>query len=294
MDLTALFEAPITNWTIDSDFDQNEAEMISKFTGYEMDGKHFSDVDKRAIRDPGVMQAVNKAFGRTSVKFSLYFWQSTTPNYDPTSFIGHVDDAWIVRKLGEKAATAIKAQQTSDAITIVLTNNLSDEHKITLKSPWAVAHRIAHALMGGKLGSDAGWEVMAMFKRFIRTLVSQAYGTQWPDESTEYGRIFANDYEEIYGKLIGHQLGTMASARKGALVSQYEWFYETFVQYIITGKVTLNPLREVFDELDPDSKLVADPRKRARIQQIWSNFPSKIEKAFDLMLESAKGEVFVC
>lgn len=294
MHLSDLFEAPIASWAVDADFDENEAEMISKFNGYSNETKHFSDTDKRAIRDPGIVQAVNRAFGRTPVKFALYFWQSTRPDYDPTSFIGHVEEPWMRKQLGDKATASILAQAAPDTVTIVLTNNLSDEHKITLKSPWAVAHRIAHALIGGKVAGDAGWDVIDRFRRFIRAIVSQAYGTPWPDEETGFGLIMAKEYEEIYGKMIGHQLGTMASARKGALVSQYEWFYETFVQYIINGKVTLNPLREIFDDLDPDSKLVSDPRKNHRVQQIWSKFPRKIEEAFDEMLVEAKGKIFVC
>jgi len=289
MDLMTLFEAPITHWTVDPDFDRNEAEMISDLPDHRDDLRHYGVADKAAIRDKSVMVAAQRAFGRSPVKFSLYFWQSVEPNYDRFAFRGKVDDDWMQHRLGEQTAHAIRSQTGPDTIGIVMTNNLSDEHKISLKSPWMIAHRIAHALFGERRNQD-GWVIVHMFERFLRKLLTVGYGLNWPDEDTGFGRMIAQEYSECYGKLMGHTIGTMGSARKGALVSNWEWFYETFAQYLITGKVTLNPLPEHFDE---DLDLTSDPRKRYKVQRAWEQFPDKIAEAFDAMLKKSAGSVFV-
>lgn len=237
MRIRDIYEAPIGDWTIDSDFDANEREMVSKFTGYEREGKHWSDVDKRALRDPSVVQKVRSAFMKTPSTFDLYFWQSTDPKYDRTLEKGTRDHKWIVDKLGPKAGSAIQAK--SGVITVVMTNNLSDDRKVSMRSPWMVAHRIAHALIGGGAKTGAGWEANNEFESFAARLCKLAYGVPWPTKyASQFDTIMYGEHIEAYMPVLGHMLGTMKSARSGHLVQASEWEHETFVQYLSAGNLT--------------------------------------------------------
>lgn len=289
MRIRDIFEAPIGDWTIDPDFDANEREMVSKFSGYEREQPHWSDVDKRAIRDPAVVQKVRAAFLKTPHTFDLYFWQSTDPNYDHTLEKGIVEPEWIERVLGSKTAAAVKPKP--GVITVVMTNNLSDDRKVSMRSPWMVAHRIAHAVSGTGKKTIAGFEVSNDFSQFARQLCRIAYGVPWPDQNkSEFDRIMHFEYAEAYMTILGHMLGTMKSARSGHLVQSSEWKHETFSQYLLTGKVSFRPLAE---RLDSYYVLTTDPAKLARAEKLIASFLKKITKRFDKLLTEAADHVWV-
>lgn len=285
-----LSEAPIGDWTIDPSFDDNEREMISKFSGYEQEAKHWSDADKIALRDPAIVKKVQSAFLKTPVQFNLYFWQSTSPDYDLTLEKGLTDPEWVKAKLGQNAYDYVMRSTSTDAITVIMTNNLSDEHKISFASPWMVAHRLAHSLMGAGDKTDEGWRVGRIFEQFVYDVLREGYDLEWPDPDGRWGDVFYREHMDIYMKMMGHYLGTMRSARKGRLVQPGEWKHETFAQYLIKGKVTLNPLPDNFDE---GMDLTQDPAKRKEALRLWANFPSRLERVFHRTLESAKGKIWV-
>jgi hypothetical protein len=283
-------EAPIRSWTVDDDLDGNEAEMMSRFHGYNREMRHFSQKEKRIIRDEQYVQHIRNVFVRCPVDLSFYFWQSKNPNYDLTAFHGAVDQQWLVKRLGEKAAANIAAQASSDIVTIVMTNNLSDENKISLGSPWIIAHRMAHGLFGDRPSGEESWRIREAFNHFLKKIIRVAYSIQWPDENTSFGNIMADDYREIYGKLLGHTLGTMKSAREGKLTSYNEWWFETFSQFIITGRVTFKALPDRFDD---GMTMTKDPRAKNQILRAWAKFPSMIERSFVRLLEESRGKTFV-
>lgn len=282
-------EAGLTNWTVDPDLDSNENEMLSRFTGYDREMRHFSTKEKRAIRDPGYVKRVTATFQRCPVPFSLYFWQSRNPNYDLTAFKGLVNDDWLIKYFGETTTKAIHQQTSHNAITVVLTNNLSDENKVSLTSPWIVAHRIAHAMVGDS-HTDEAIRIQQLMKNFLKQVLISGYDLEWPDEESHHGYIFAKDYHEIYGQIMGTLLGTMKSARTNRITSVYEWWYETVTQYIVKGQVTLNPLP---DRLDDDLMLTRDVRKRKIALKMWAMLPDRLEKAIIHLLEQGRGKVFV-
>lgn len=283
-------ETPIDDWSVDPDFDQNEKEMIGKFTGYEQERKHWPDADKAGIRDETVIKRVKDAFSKTPTHFNLYFWQSDNPNYDRTLQKGLRDAAWVQEKLGAKAAEYVAQTASPNNVTIIMTNNLSDESWISIRSPWMMAHRISHVLMDGSKRIDASYAASHEFDQFLYDVLRVGYGLKWPDQETRYGYVMYQEWEEIYMKLMGTHLGTMASARNKKLVQASEWKHETFAQYLLTGKITLNPLPQVFDE---GLELTTDPRKLYRVNRMWQVFPKRLMRAFDELLEEAKGKIWV-
>ena len=289
MKLLDIMESGIAHWTVDPDLDQNEQEMMSKFMGYDREMRHYTQKEKRTIRDDSFVKKVSNSFSKCPVPFSLYFWHTQEPDYDKTAFKGIVDDQWLAERLGRNAYENIKAQTSSNAITIVLTNNLSDENKVSLTSPWIVAHRIAHAMVGDSDTNEA-YRIRNLMKNFLRQILTVGYGCEWPDENSQHGRIFSNDYHEIYGKLMGTMLGTMASARNAKITSVYEWWYETVTQFIVKGKITFNALPDHFDD---DLDLTDDPNKRQMAIKMWGQLPTRLERAITHLLEQGRGKVFV-
>lgn len=284
-----IFEAPIENWTIDPEFDANEKEMISKFTGYERDIKHWSDIDKAAIKSPAVVKRIRTAFLKTTHVFDLYFWQSNIPNYDKTLEKGKRSSEWIAKTLGPVAAKSINPRP--GVITVVMTNNLSDDHKISMMSPWMVAHRIAHSIIGGGRKEGSGWVALELFDELARRICKVAYGVPWPDQHrSSLDMIMHEEHLDDYLPILGHMLGTMKSARDGHLVRGAEWKYETLVQYMLTGRIAFRPLQPA---LDSYYKLTTDPKKLALAEKIQATFLKKIKKAFDDVLTDAAGSIWV-
>lgn len=285
---------PIRNWNVDPDLRDNEDQMISKFSGtYRQERKHWSDSDKRAITHEPTIQRVKSAFLKVPTTFDMYFWQSTNPNYDPTMNIGPVKEEWIKDMMGEKVWGRIAANHTPDVITVIFTNNLSDIDKINLRSPWMIAHRLGHCFLTAKSHEhEAIFDAAHYFENFVEKITSYAYGTIWPSKRdySYFGTMQRDEWQEIYQKILGPHLGTMASARNNRLATPYEWYVETFTQWMIKGKITL---KELPPEIHPDEKLTTDEKKLAHAQKAWANFPRLMGSKFNKILNSAKGEIWV-
>jgi hypothetical protein len=285
----SITEAPIGDWKVDPDIHSNEKEMISKFHGYENERKHWSDVDKKAMRDPGVIRRVKKGFEKTPFKFNLYFYQSTDPNYDKLMQQGVRDLNWIERNMGETAAQEIAKSTHPDTITVVMTNNLADDNQISIGSPWIVAHRIGHTLISGQERLGSSYQAEHVFNQFVKD-ASRAYGQNWPNPDTHYGYVITKENVDIYLKEFGNAIGTMRSAREGKIERGYEWIIETFTQYLITGKVTI---RQPPADLGVGMDYPTDPKKVERLQRIWAAFPGKCERAFARLLKDARGKIWI-
>ena len=270
-----LTEMPIVGWNYAPDMDEREAEMKSKFRGYSQEQLHYSPADKRAIANP---QKIMKAFSRVPYRFNIYFWQMSNPDYDPYLQKGESSLEWLAEHRID-----FSPFYQSDSINIVITNNLSDEHKFSFTSPWIFAHRVGHALSG------KSFDLSLIFEQFCERILPLAYDGYWPSEDG-YGYYMRKEYKEIYTLVFGHHLGTMSSAKNGNLVNGSEWAMETFAQYLITGGVRLNPLP---DQISDDEKLTHDPRKLVKIDHLMKEFPKTIMRKFDRILNRSVGKIFV-
>lgn len=279
-----LSESPIGDWQVDPDFDANRSSMLGKRPEVRQDLEHWQDSDINAIRSHANVSRVKNVFSKCPFTFNLYFVHSEQVDYDSFMQAGHVDLPWVAKIFGPQIAGRIEAWSSPTAINVIMTNNMSDEDKLSLRSPWMVAHRMAHAIMGGH-----NTEPVQKFEGFIQDITRIGYSIEWPNEDSHHGRSFAEEYKSTYGKILGYSLGTMNSARRGRLVTVHEWYYETFAQYLITGKVTLKPLPERFDVFG----LTKDPKARYKVQKIWARFPEMIEKTFERSLNDAKGGLWV-
>lgn len=278
------------SWLIDPSFHENEAIMTSRLTSYVNDTPHWTSLDKTAIFDPASPVGAAHAFRHCPVPLNLYFYHSPKPNYDPFMQYGLCDRKNLARLLGKSSAhNVIDTAYHPDALTVVMTNNLSDERYISIRSNWIIAHRMAHAILGGKR-TNAGSNASNAFHDILRRLLFHGYGIKWPNELERLGRMIANDYRDIYGRIMGNHLGTMNSARSGNLVQGSEWMFETFAQWLITGKVAFNALPE---HLDSYYTLTSRPRHLQKAQAILARAPHQLDRAFRRTMLEARGQIFI-
>lgn len=276
------------NWQIDPNLEDNAEEMRKRFTGYSSERDHYPHNEMRLFRDPAYMETTSRVFSRIGIPINLYVWQSRDPDYDKTSFHQRVNTKWLHDRMGD-AADKIIQMTTPDAITVILTNNMSDDNWMSIRSPWMLAHRISHAIFDNhrveRKTDDVTYRLGYVVRDFVYRIMTLAYGVSW---HSDY-RI-GKEYTEAYGKILGHAISTMRSARKGNINNVYEWVHELFSQKVITGKITLNPLPDILDEL-PISQ---DPEIRRKVLKLWATFPQRCEEVITKALETSRGEIFVC
>lgn len=282
-----LNESPISGWDIDPDMDNNAEIMRSKFTGYENERDHWSDLDIAAIKNDEFQEKIKYGFGNVSQNINIFFWQSTDPDYDDFLQQGIVDFDWISKKMDDRIIDRIKKSDWKNSITIIMTNNLSDERFIPINGSWIVAHRIAHAMVGGDSNRKHGEvfsRVYYQFGSFTNAIMKYGYDYQWKSNPLVY-----QEEMEILKREVGHALGTMKSARTGKLVQSSEWIYETFAQYLIQGKVRFNSLP---DELGGIER-TKDPRKWEIAKRLSAKFPIRLENWYAQLMDASVGKIFV-
>jgi len=280
-----LNEAPLGDFQVDPDLEQNLATQRRKWHGYEREKQHFSDRDVKAIRDPEVIRKIATKFARIPQNLNLYFWANPDPDYDWHTQKGEVRLDWISERMGPDVAQRIsRLNNARNRINIIHTGNLRDEAYVPMRSPWMMAHRTAHVLTQGYEPNIHG-----MFDKFVESLTRRAYGVEWPKVSGWNREIFRRDYFRAYGKLLGHMLGRMNSARKGKLVQYAEWVYERFTQYLMTGRVRLN--RQLPRRLDRDHTL--RPGAEQFTTKLIARFEHQLEQAFEKVLNQSVGKYYV-
>jgi len=133
---------------------------------------------------------------------------------------------------------------------------------------------------GGTAGMDISHKITNLFDNFIHSVMTKYYGVEWDVE--DY--YLSQEYMEVYGKELGFMLGTMKSAKNKKLVNYYEWMYETFVQYLLTGNIKFNHLTD----MRSDQKII-----RSGSNKTLEKFRSRLIFSFDELLKQSVGKIFV-
>ena len=264
---------------------------MSQWTGYSQEQKHWSDVDKKAMVSPTVIKRVTNAFSKIPYDINIYFYQSDNPNYDRTATKGRVDMDWMTSTLGATVTERIVKSSSESAINFVITNNLSDEMPISIASPWMVAHRFSHAILGGDdIDSPARW-VETQYENFIYELLEIAYNHPRPKPTGNWqlDDSMRHEYRDAYGKLFGEMLGTMKSAREGHVRNFYEWIHESFSQWLMTGKLTMNLTLTAL----PYEVLSDDPQKHILAKKVIAKFYRRMGDRFEKVMVEARGGYWV-
>jgi hypothetical protein len=273
-------EAPLTDY-VPVDFDKKG---------------QFKPVDKRLITHPTTISKAEKVFARIPYDVRLFFVNK--PGIRNERETGAQSPDKIREIMGQDADQVLAGSE--DAITILYIGNYGVDK--VMMTPWIMAHRFGHAITatnrssygGTNVPNDAWGEAEQHFFRSINEILSEAYGIR---RATDTGlRQSAVDWNVAreYNALF-NAIGTQRSSRENRINRPYEFLYELFAQYLVTGSVKLNPL----------------PRRIGYGRKAWGRtvnylilnreYPSNntqrlandMEILFDSVINSQVGKIFV-
>lgn len=291
-------EAPINRMQVDPDFNANNLIQQQTWTGpKEKFRPDYRPVDVKALNDPGVLKKIETRFLKVPQKINLYFWTSREhPNAEGSGqkgnlLLGVVRPKFLSQYIDPAAAQRVlRMPDREQAITVVIANNLAaDVGFVSLRSPWMVAHRIAHVL----LMTTAGARVQRMFKEFLeRTL--EAYhvgGEARPEAIVEIRKPWATNR---FVAVLAHAMGTTRAARDGNLNNPGEFLVESVVQHMLLGKARFNT--NIPTELPYRDNPEDDALYEGRTQELRRSvavFEKIANAAMAEMLNEAVGKILV-
>jgi len=200
----------------------------------------FNDKRDRALlQSPKAVEKIKKSFSDVEVDINMYFVNSPGAGGNAEGgrikSLDELDDKFkpeIVKELKEKLKTALD----DDALNIIYVGNRG--FKKIFMTGWIMAHRIGHAFQADR-NNHWDHEINPLLHQLF-SVVDEAYGLKlkrsaiYDDNSKELTKFF-------------QQIGTMKSARDKNLNGRpYEFVYEMFTQWLLTGSVKFNKLPERF------------------------------------------------
>ena len=262
----------------------------------------FKNVDRALLRSPKGVAKIKDYFERTPFIFDVYLVNTSRANNPKYRGIGAVPPEYLARM----GLTGQNINPDPDAISIVYTNNYgADKYHF---SAWIMAHRFGHALAASVRYSPVPnydfWPWKEYSDYVIENLLRRTAKEIWLPQPVYYtpGYLGYRDEQSKLEKImrwLAMQLGTMRTARDRTLRTAFEFPYELLAQYLLTGRVKLNPITWRLQKSHYDwgrpSYLYAG-MKNEKIESFNSNLPSfeaEIEGLIENLLESAVGQIFV-
>lgn len=238
MRLYDLFEAPIGDYA-----------PLGNWGDREKSNSFSHAQDRKIIQSPALVQKVRKKFSGVEQTINMYFVNlqglrkhAESGVMTPEQISNDMPKVW------ELLSQRIKSEGTdiNDSINIVYVGN-AGVNRVPMTA-WIMAHRLGHAARasGNKLRS---WEDFSNeFIDIINHIMDQVYGVKFSKNAYFTSKFLAKFFERI---------GTMGSARNAKLGGRpYEFFYEMFAQYLLTGHITFRELPEYFATRDKHIRAV--------------------------------------
>jgi hypothetical protein len=206
----------------------------------------------------------------------------------------------------DRERTAKQIRKNDRAVFFYYSNANGPKTKKML-TPWIAAHRVMHAIQASRV-DFAGQQGDAIFNPFaaaIRKLLAayefsvnphtKLYYLQWDNDSLKHPAITAkapadltkypSEVTKDLAQELFYQVLTMRSARKRGWPFVEELAAETFAQYLITGKVTLNELPE---SVQINGGIVAQKVNDLTAEEVEVD----INRAYATVTERMPGNVF--
>lgn len=206
--LNKLKEAPLADYQLVGDFSKPS---------------RLKDADRKLVQHPVHIKKLENFFSKCETDFKIIICNEAKTNFDGGAFgeLKFNQKDWAVETVGLTPDQFDNIFDYADgAITCIFTVNDSD-HPLT---PWITAHRIGHMF------DDANSE-------FITEHVTKKVSEAAKRYMKPPGTFFALSASEILKVIL-----TSKAAREGKLGSSQEAAVELFAEYILRGKITLNPL----------------------------------------------------
>lgn len=306
MRLIQLLEAPIQSMQVDPDFNANNLIQKQTWSGEpEKFRPDFRPVDVKALNDPSVLKRIETRFLKVPYLINLYFWTSRghentreNPNQG-NLLLGVVSPNNLARHMGQDAARRVlEMPGREQAITMVIANNLAtDVGFVSLRSPWMVAHRMAHGL----LMTLGGNEITRMFRDFLKDTLLLAYHLD-AEANPEAMKDFAEHWIiNPYVVVLAHILGTTRAARDGNLNNPGEFMVESLTQFLLQGRVRFNDKlpselpwnRSTGEDWTYDDAVLTGEISRQQLSKDVKLFEKLINAKFTELLRNAVGKIVV-
>jgi hypothetical protein len=238
--------------------------------------------DDLTLATSGKARAKTEKIWHTS-KVDLDLYMINDPDMDAVDReLFAVDDAiHKTEELSKAQLAKLKIKPNPKAITLILTLN-EGSGRLPLTG-WMIAHRLYHAI-----------SIPAMTKKYQYPKLNKVVvGTQNYEFIDVVKKMCQNVYDTTKtlqdmdaGVIddIAH-IGTTKAAREGKLSALTEIIPEAFAQYLLTGKVKLNPMPEVSSRGQK-----ANPEKLAELNDYIFKMQSVMMHEFDVLIKHAKGK----
>jgi hypothetical protein len=189
--------------------------------------------DRALLTNPKAQAKIIHKWEKTVVPFNIYFINSPEANRPERREVGEVHQEWLMANLPQ---TFPLLKLRDDAVNILYTNNVAAEW--APMTAWITAHRFAHV-------TKALPEFDHLCNKVFITL-KFILASAYREEDPRYGTW---EKRQIFDKMLTkfcELIGTFRSAREHQIRSPYEFVYELIAQYMITGKITFNPVPRGF------------------------------------------------
>lgn len=199
----------------------------------------FKDQDRKLLNNPKATSKMKAMWNYPEeVDYNVILINNPeAKKHTEVGLIGAADEAknWLTRQM-PKTAPEIIPMLDSAQINIIYTNN-SGAERVPMTG-WIMAHRFGHAIM--RMGKSQYYDEAAnTLSRYLGDLAEQ-YGI--PLNGVGYGDRRNNALLSTTTRNLMTQICTFKSARDNNLRNTFEAMHELFAQYIITGKLTFNPV----------------------------------------------------
>lgn len=252
------------------------------------------DTDRKILTSPRGIEKIKRQWEKTPVDFDMYLINDPRVNKSDFREVGLVDMDFVRNKMKISAEEIPEPGQNT--ITVIYTSNNGAERYMS--SGWILAHRLGHAIRLGRGNTAEKWlEFTNHLRNRVEEILKQVYGIDMQN-----GSYFNSGNREKYDKVlkyVAQQLGTMKSARDGNMRNWYEFAYELLAQYMLTGKIKLNPLPQSLitgiQGWGRKTKAFSKSEEaRSDINEYeLEEFALEIEGDLEMILRSAVGKVFV-
>jgi len=253
----------------------------------------FGDVDRKILTSPRGVEKIKRQWEKTPFDFDMYLVNDPRVNKSQFREVGLVDMSFVRDNM--KLTADEIPDPDGNTITIIYTSNTGAERYMS--SGWILAHRLGHALARGRGFPAEKWqEFIGDLRKRIADILKEVYGID------VYGKTY--DFQGNAGrdkilKYVAQQLGTMKSARDNKMRNWYEFAYELLAQYLLTGKITFNPLPQsiitgIAGWGRKQTRYSKDEEAREAINTSeLESIALEIEGDLETILGSAIGKVFV-
>lgn len=210
-------------------------ETFNTIGNFERNSSYRQPADRRLVTNPKTVERAKTMWANTQFDFRMWFVNN--PEANRVFNEGPVTPQWMAQNMPK---TWAEMQQQGgigpDAINMVYANNKGGNWRPM--TGWMMAHRMAHAVLQNK-DINGQRPIDYIQREFLQHMESilHSYETELPRQ-----RSFELMLRNPMLRHIVTQMGTMKSARTRNLDSTFEFIFECFAQWLLTGKITFNPM----------------------------------------------------